>query len=135
MAISITWATSVIYVPKADTTLIDSGPPEIRELDLDAFRLELKDLEDSDDGMAFLHTHDYTPPKTLGGTDFARVVEVVNGYTVEFEDGQYTVNIVGGNSNMSDVKVQNQVSVNTSNSGGLVEGAAGLTLGEFIALN
>ena len=46
MAISINWATKVISVPKADLTLIQSTPTEIRELDLNQFRLSLRDLED-----------------------------------------------------------------------------------------
>jgi hypothetical protein len=129
VAISIDWATGVIFVPKADLALISAGPPEIRELDLDAFRLELKNLEDDEAGMPFLDTHEYTPPKTLGGVTLARTVEIINGYTVEFEDAQYTVNVVGGNSNMSDVKVQNQVSVNTFNSAGLIETAGGASGG------
>lgn len=121
MAITISWGTKVINVPKADLTLIDSGPPEIRELNIDDFRKTLNSLQDDEDGMPFDTTHVHTPPLTISGVTLARAVEIINGYTVEFENLQYSVNIVGGNSNLSDVKVQNQVSVNTSNSAGLVE--------------
>lgn len=130
MAISIDYSTLVIYVPKADLTLVDAGPPEIRELDLDAFRLELKDLEDDVDGMAFLDTHRHVTETTIAGITLARVIEIINGYTVEFEDGQYTVNAVGANSNLRDVRVPNQVSLNTANSAGLIvyeSGTSGLT--------
>jgi hypothetical protein len=131
VAITIDYTTLVIQVPKADLTLVDAGPPEIRQLDLDSFRLELKAIEDNEAHMPFADTHEYTPPSTLGGVTYSRVVEVVNGYTVQFEDAQYTVNVVGGNSNLSDVKVQNQVSVNTANSAGLIEtGVSGLTTEE-----
>ena len=33
--------------------LVQSVPTEIRELDLDAFRLDLKDIEDNVDGITF----------------------------------------------------------------------------------
>jgi hypothetical protein len=119
MAITIDWATKVINVPKADTQLVDAGPPEIRQLDIDAFRLDLKGIEDSDDGMAFLHTHNHNPPVTVGGVTLARVFEIINGYTVTFEDGQYAVNLVGANSNIADVTNVNQVSIRSANSAGL----------------
>jgi hypothetical protein len=123
MAISITWGTKVIYVPKADLTLIQASP-EIRELDLDWFRLELKDLEDGEEGMCFPDTHRHVTETTLAGLTYARIVEIINGYTVEFEDGQYTVNCVGANHNVSDVKVANQVSLIINNAAGLINNAA-----------
>ena len=119
MAISITWATGIIFVPKADMVLIQSNPMEIRQLNIDAFRLVLKDLEDDADGMAFLRTHKHNTEVTVGGITLARVVEVINGYTVTFEDGMYAVNLVGANSNVADVVNVNQVSVRSSNSAGL----------------
>jgi hypothetical protein len=127
MAISVDWATKVISVPKADLTLIDIGPPEIRGLNLDTFRLTLKDLEDGEIGMPFDDTHSHITQKTLQGDTYARIIEFINGYTIEFEDGQYTVRASGANSNLSDVKVQNQVSIDTRNSGGLIQ----LTSGEL----
>ena len=45
MAITIDWATKIINIPKTDMTLIQASP-EIRELDVDWFRLQLKDIED-----------------------------------------------------------------------------------------
>lgn len=121
MAVSIDWGTLVISVPKADTDLVDIGPPEIRELDIDEFRKTVSALLWGVDGMPFLDAYRNIAPVTVGGVTLARVIEIINGYTIEFEDSQYTVNIVGGNSNISDVKVQNQVSVNTFNSAGLVQ--------------
>jgi len=46
MAITINWPTSVINVPRADLTLVQTTPTEIRNMDLNWFRLQLKDLED-----------------------------------------------------------------------------------------
>jgi hypothetical protein len=124
MAITINWRDKIIFVPKADTTLIQSSPTEIRELDLNTFRLALKDLEDDPDGMTFPITHNNNSPVTLGGIVYARVLEIINGYTVTFEDGMYAVNLVGANSNVADVTNVNSVSVRSANSAGLIDGSA-----------
>ena len=102
-------------------------PFEVRELDLDDFRLALKDLEDNVQGINWQKTHNHTAPYEISGVQYARRVMLVNGYTVTFEDGQYAVNVVGANSNIGDYINLNQVSVRTNNSAGLimVEGASG----------
>ena len=97
MAISINWPTGVISVPKADMTLVQSTPIEIRELNINTFRLTLKDLEDNESGITFLRTHNHNTIVTVGGVTLARVVEIINGYTVTFENGSYAVNLVGAN--------------------------------------
>ena len=56
---------------------------------------------------------------SVGGVILARVIQIINGYTVTFEDGQYAVNLVGANSNVGDVVNVNQVSVRSANSAGL----------------
>jgi len=119
MAISIAWGTKVINVPKADTQLVQSLPTEVRQLNLNDFRLDLKALEASEEGMPELDTHVHIAPITFGGVTLARVVEIINGYTVTFEDGLYAVNLVGANSNVADVTNVNQVSIRSSNSAGL----------------
>jgi hypothetical protein len=124
MAISIDWPTKVINVPRADLTLIQSNPVEIRELNINAFRLELKGIEASNDGISFLDTHRHNTEVLLGGIVYARVIEIINGYTVTFEDGQYAVNLVGANSNIGDVVNVNQVSVRSANSAGLISNQA-----------
>jgi len=124
MAISVNWDTKVIYVPRVDMTLIQSVPTEIRSLDLNWFRLILKDLEDNVEGMPYLDTHRHNTEVSVGGVTLARVVEIINGYTVTFEDGQYAVNLVGANSNVADVVNVNQVSVRSANSAGLVTSQA-----------
>lgn len=121
MAISINYATRVISVPRNDLTLIQTNPVEIRELNLNAFRLELKDWEDSAEGMTMPTTHNHVAPISVGGVTLARVVELINGYTVTFEDGQYAVNLVGANSNIGDRVNVNQVSVRSANSAGLLQ--------------
>jgi len=120
VAVSVDWHTGVISVPKADLTLV-SGT--LYELDTDAFRLTLKDLEDDPAGMPWTKTHDHSAEFTVAGTTFARVIEIIPPYKVEFEDGQYSVRLTGSNNNIFDVEngilVQNQVQVISANSAGL----------------
>lgn len=117
MAITINWGTRVINVPQADLTNLGGG---IYELDLNAFRLQLKNLEDDVDGITFPNTHNHFPPVLVSGTLVARVIELINNYTVTFENGSYAVNLVGANSNVSEKTNVNQVSVRSFNSTGLV---------------
>ena len=126
MAITINWGTKIVSVPKADTTLVQASP-EIRSLDIDVFRLRLKDLEDDEAGMSNLNTHNHNTTVTVAGVTLARVVEIINSYTVTFEDGQYAVNLVGANSNISDVTNVNQVSIRSANSAGLIVSGSGVT--------
>lgn len=119
MAISIDWGAKVINVPRADLPVTQASP-EIRELDADWFRLQLKSLEDDPEGMAFPDTHSHNTEVSLGGLVLSRVIEIINGYTITFEDGQYSVDIVGANTNYMDVTNPNQVSLRSSNSAGLI---------------
>tara|TARA_R110000796_G_scaffold40062_1_gene99392 strand:+ start:19748 stop:21757 length:2010 start_codon:yes stop_codon:yes gene_type:complete len=122
--ISIDWGTQIIFVPKAATTLIQSTPIEIRELNINDFRLILKGLEATAVGIPHLRTHTHNTEVSLGGIVYARVVEIINGYTITFEDGSYAVNLVGANSNIGDVVNLNQVSIRSSNSAGLISNQA-----------
>lgn len=135
MAISIDYGTLTIMVPQADLTPLGGS---LYELDVDAFRLELKELEACECGMTFPDTHVHNTEVTLAGVTLARTVEIINGYTVEFENGQYTVSCVGANHNLADVKVQNSVSLIVGNSAGLIVheiGTSGLTAEEAADLS
>lgn len=125
MAITINWATKVINVPQADLTPLGGG---VYELDVDWFRLQLKSLEDSEEGMIFPDTHRHNTTVVIGNLTLARSVEIINGYTVTFEDGQYAVVLTGANNNVAEVTNVNQVSVRSTNSAGLVvaDNATGL---------
>ncbi len=126
MAISIDWGTKVIFVPKDDMALVQTVPFEIRSLDINEFRLALRELEYSEDGMLYEPTHNHNTPVSIGGTSLARVIEIINGYTIVFENGSYVAQVINGNSNIGDVVNLNTVSVRTSNSAGLIvsEGAS-----------
>lgn len=119
MAISIDWPTKVISIAKADMILIQSTPVEIYQLNLQSLHEILRDLEDSPEGMVFDTTHKYNDVVPVGGVTLARVMQIINGYSVTFEDGQYRVNLSGANTNLADVTNVNQVSVSSSNSAGL----------------
>lgn len=121
MALSIDYTTKVISVPRNDMALIQSLPVEVRELNLNTFRLNLKDWEDGEQGMFMPTTHNHVAPISVGGVTLARVVEMINDYTITFEDGQYAVNLTGANSNIGDRVNVNQVSVRSSNSAGLLQ--------------
>ncbi|MFT5352318.1 MAG: hypothetical protein ACI9GH_000165 [Candidatus Paceibacteria bacterium] len=116
MAITIDYTTRIISIPKADMTLIQTTPSEVYELDIDSFRLALKDIEDNVGGISFVDTHFSSTAVTAEGEVVARVFEIINGYTVTFEDGSYAVNLVGANSNIGDVINLNQVQIRSSNS-------------------
>lgn len=124
MAISITWGTKVINIPKADLTLVTGT---LYSLDTDVFRLALKSLEDDEEGMPFPNTHNHNTEVTIAGVTFARTLEIVNGYSITFEDGQYTVRLEGSNNNFFDVENsilnQNQVQIIAGNSAGLIVGS------------
>ncbi|MCX8003423.1 MAG: hypothetical protein N2688_00455 [Burkholderiaceae bacterium] len=136
MAVSIDWATRVITVPQADLTYVGPG---LYSLNVEDFRRWLKDIEDSEVGMAFPDTHRRNAPVTLSGTTYAQTFEIINGYTVTFENGSYRVRVTGGNHNIADVMNPNSVSIEVGNSAGLIAvgtgggGGGGPTAGEIAA--
>lgn len=121
MALSIDWATFTILVPRADLILVQSTPTEIRELNLNTFRAELKAIEASPEGMGFPKILDHYTAVNVGGIELAHVMVLLAPYTVTFEDGQYAVNLTRANSNVGDRVNVNQVSVRSANSAGLVQ--------------
>lgn len=124
MALSVAWSTKVINVLQADLTALGGG---VYELDTDQFRKDLNALQANVDGIVFDTTHEHTAPKTLAGTTFARFIEIINGYTIDFEDtgSPYQVNLVGSNNNILDVKTVNNVSLAVQNSAGLIQVSSG----------
>ena len=121
MAISINPATFVITVPKADLLFV-SGT--LYEHDTEAFRLELIAWEDDEAGMPFPRTHTHNTEVTIVGTTYARFIEIQSPYSVEYEDGAYSVRLAGSNNNFFDVEngvlVQNTVQIIAANSAGLI---------------
>lgn len=126
MAISVDWPTGVITIPQAD---LDYVSPGLYELDVNALRLALKDLEDSEEGQVWPDTHRHNTAATLAGVTYARQVEILAPYTITFEEkaSPYTVRLTGANNNLSDVKNVNTVSLIMANSAGLIYSEGGGT--------
>lgn len=124
MAISVNWATKVITIPQADLTPVAPG---LYSLDVNSFRLALKDVEDGEEGVVFPDTNRHNTVVSLSGVSYARTFEIINGYTVTFQDTgtPYTVICGGANHNIADVKNVNNVSLIVSNSAGLIQVATG----------
>jgi hypothetical protein len=121
MALSIDPATKVISVPQADLTPV-SGT--LYTLDTDQFRLDVLALLDDEDYIWMPTAYTHNTEVTVAGVTYARTIEFINGYSIEFEDGQYTVRLEGSNNNIFSVQdgilVQNQVQVIPTNSAGLI---------------
>lgn len=108
---------------------------EIRELDANDFRKEWGALMDDEPNVSSPWPFEWTQPVTLGGVTYAGLLRIINGWTVIFTPAAYSVNIVGANTNMSDVIIKNTVGINTGNSAGLIETATtGLTPDESLRL-
>ncbi len=122
MAMTVDWPNKTISVPQADLTLI-SGT--LYEMDTETyFRASLMALMDDDQGMAWPTPMQHNTAVTVAGITYSRVIEIINGYKVQFTpDSQWTVRLSGSNNNIFDVEngilVQNQVQVIPTNSAGL----------------
>lgn len=127
MAISIDYGnTNVISIELADLTLV-SGT--FYTFDTNTFRTTLKGLEDDETGIVFSDTHNHNTEVSVAGTTFARTIEILTPYSVEFPDMQITVQLTGSNNNIFDVGnailVQNQAQVIPTNSAGLITTTVG----------
>jgi hypothetical protein len=115
----IDWTNRIIHIDRADMVQIQSSPTAIYQLDIPDFRKWLIDQQDNVDGIVYPDTHKHNTTVEVGGAVLARVVTIINNYTITFEDDKYAVNLVGANSNIADVVNVNQVSVRSANSAGL----------------
>lgn len=117
MAITVDYSTTpyTIEIPKSDLTL-DSGTKY--NLTVDTFWQLLRDYADSPESLPFpvIYTR-------IAATASTPSITEVNAdyYQLQFEDGTYSVNIINGNTNIRDVEVKNQVSVNTNNTTGFID--------------
>jgi hypothetical protein len=126
MSCSVDWNTHIITIPKTYLTLV-SGT--LYELNTNQLRLDLKALEVTVPGIVHPITHRHNTEVTIAGTTYARTIEILPPYSFEFEDGQYSVRLVGSNNNLFDVEngvlVQNQVQIIVTNSAGLITTSGG----------
>jgi hypothetical protein len=120
--LTIDYSTFIIFVPKAYTQFVSINPStglELRQVNLTTFAQDIADLQDDAEGAWASTAFEYTAPVSVGGVQLAPVVVILSPYTVEFEDGQYAVNLSGANTNVQDVSIVNQVSIRPNNSAGL----------------
>jgi len=113
------WPNRIIQILQSDLAFISGS---LYELDVNQLRLDLKNLEDDAQGMAWPDTHAHNPPVLLSGVTYARTFQVINSYTVTFEDvaSPYRVRCVGANHNISDVQNLDDVSLIIGNAAGLI---------------
>jgi len=126
MALSLNAGTRVITVPKADLTFV-SGT--LYTLNTESFRLEMNALIAS---ANYIWLPDYAirnAPVTVSGTTFAQTLEMINNFSVTFDDSggtdQYSVQLEGSNNNLFDIQSgvlnQNLIQVIPTNSAGLIQ--------------
>lgn len=125
MPVTINWGTKVISIPQSYLTPLGGI---IYELDVNQLRLDLKDLEDGEDGIVFPRTHNHNTTVTLSGVTYARTFEIINGYTVDFVDDVgpeefYLVQCTGANHNIADViaNVHRHFALVVNNAAGLIQ--------------
>ncbi len=117
MTITVDWSVTpwLITIPKSDLTL-DIGTKYT--LTVDTFWQLLRDFSDSAEAIPrpilYLRI-----PATASTPSITEIDE--DYYDLQFEDGLYSVNIIGGNTNIRDVEIKNQVSVNTNNTTGFID--------------
>ncbi len=117
MAYQVNYTTGVIYIPQSDLIYLEPGK---YKLDLNTFRKKCRDLEDDFvGGLSYPVMVEYNTAVDTGDVILARVVLLINGYTVTFEDGQYAVLFDGANTNVHNFTNVNQVSIRPNNSTGL----------------
>ena len=117
MAYSVDYSTGVISIPQSDLIFLEAGK---YKLDLDEFRRKCRDLEaQPSNGLSYPPMVEFNTVVDTGDVILARVVLLINGYTVTFEDGQYAVLFDGANTNVHNFTNVNQVSVRPNNSTGL----------------
>lgn len=117
--ISIDWGARIINIPQSYLTY-ESGI--VYTMDMAQFFLDLKDQEDSEAGQVSADIVRHNTEVILSGDTYAQTVEIINGYTVTFEDtgSHYTVKCEGANHNLADVVNWDTVNLIVNNSGGLI---------------
>lgn len=133
--ISINWMTFVLTISQSYLTPLGG----IRyDLDIEKLRNDLKNIEDSEDGIAFSPTHNRNAPTTLSGVTYVQSLEMLAPYTITFENTgtPYTVLPSGANHNLADVtNFDGGMSMIVGNSAGLQSvntgGGGGATASEI----
>jgi hypothetical protein len=118
MASTMDWLTGTITVPQSDLSFV-SGT--LYAQDTRAWWDEMKALEASEEGMPFIDIQRHGEETTIAGVTYSQGIEIINSYTITYEDGQYAARLDGSNNNLFDEGIlnRNQVSLIPTNSAGL----------------
>jgi hypothetical protein len=119
MATTADWATRILTVYQADLTPLGGTS---YQLDTEAFKIELRTLEASEAGEVHPPIVNHSTSVTLDGIDYARILEIINGYTLTFEETgtPYKVFLKGSNNNILTVSNLGTVQIAPNNSAGLI---------------
>lgn len=125
MALSLDPATRRITIPQADLTFV-SGT--LYSLDTNQFRKNVMDLLASEAYIWLPDAYSHNGEVSVAGTTYARTLEFINGFNIQFQDtgSQYSVRLEGSNNNIFDV--ENGILVPTSLVTVISGNAAGLIL-------
>jgi hypothetical protein len=129
VAITIDQGTKRITIPQGDLTFVSGS---LYELNTETFRTTMNDLMDDE---AHIWMDDYAArnaPVTVAGTTFAQTIEIINGWSLQFENLAMTVRLVSSNNNFFDVESgilisSPLVNVIGQNSAGLVVSGSGMS--------
>ena len=117
MALTVDYSVTpfLITIPQSDLSLITGTQ---YQLTVDAYWILLRDFTDNEGTMAQPVLYSRIP-----ATSSTPSITTINEthYALQFEDGLYSVNIINGNTNIREVEVKNQVSVNTNNTTGFID--------------
>ncbi len=131
MAISVNYTTKpyLITIPQSDCTLV-SGTRYT--MTVDKLWELLRDYADDPIGRSYPITYRRIPATS----STPKITEInENFYQAQFENGNWSVDLIEGNTNFRDVEVKNNVSVGTNNTTGysIVEAASNLTAADVWA--
>lgn len=111
MPLSCNWPTKVITIPLSELTLV-SGT--YYTLDVTYYFQLLRELNGSAEGISqTIGAPLYFNTSPTTGTP--RIVDVINGFTIQFENLQISVDFKNGNTNWRVVEIRNDVSIGTDN--------------------
>lgn len=117
--LDVNWNTKVITVPQFFLTPLGGSS---YTLDTNALRIALREIEQSEDGQTQPITHNHNTQVTLGGIQYARIIEILSPYTIKFEETgvPYVVSLIGSNNNILEKTNLGTVQVLANNSAGLI---------------
>lgn len=116
--LTVDWPTKVITIPQANLTLVSGSR---YTYSVEQFFTDLLETFATEEAMVFEISYENSPPVNVGSIQLARVLQAINNYTWTFEDGEYSVELTAGNTNVFDVINKNNVNVFSANSAGLIQ--------------